>query len=290
LAPGVAAFNKPTNSSPIALSASNELLWVVNPDSDTVSVFRTSDNTKVISDIPVGDEPQSVALHPNNTFAYVANAAGNSITVIKITNASVNSFRAAPDTTVGPGGEIITGAEPWNVVISPDGNRVFVANSAQDTISVLRTDTNAVIGAVNLRTTACNNNDPNYHFQPRGLAVTQDNTRLFVTRFFSFTGGNAPKQATDNGKVGVVCRFNVNTGGANAGAVLSAASKITLAPQITGFKIDTNADGVGDTDTSAYPNQLQSIVIRGGRAYLPNIAASPTGPLKFNVDTQAFLN
>ena len=295
-APGVAAFNKPTNSSPIALSASNELLWVVNPDSDTVSVFRTSDNTKVISDIPVGDEPQSVALHPNNTFAYVANAAGNSITVIKITNASVNSFRAVPDTTAGPGGEIITGAEPWNVVISPDGNRLFVANSAQDTLSVLRTDTNAVIGAVNLRTTACNDvtgdnvGDPNYHFQPRGLAVTQDNTRLFVTRFFSFTGGNAPKQATDNGKVGVVCRFNVNTGGANAGAVLSAPSKITLAPQVTGFKIDTNADGVGDTDTSAYPNQLQSIVIRGGRAYLPNIAASPTGPLKFNVDTQAFLN
>ena len=54
---GPAAFNKPTYSSPIALSASNELLWVVNPDNDTVSVFRTTDNTKVISDIPVGDEP-----------------------------------------------------------------------------------------------------------------------------------------------------------------------------------------------------------------------------------------
>jgi DNA-binding beta-propeller fold protein YncE/mono/diheme cytochrome c family protein len=296
LAPGLAAFTKPTSSSPIALSASNELLWVVNPDSDTVSVFRTSDNSKVISDIPVGDEPQSIALHPNNTFAYVANAAGNSVTVIKITNPSTTSFLAAPDTSAGPRGEIITGAEPWNIVISPDGNRVFVANSAQDTISVLRTDTNTLIGAVNMRTTVCNDvtgdnlGDADYHFQPRGLAVTQDNTRLYVTRFFSFTGGAAPKQATDNGKVGVVCRFSVNTGGANASAVLSAPSKITLAPQITGFKLDTNGDGVGDTDTSAYPNQLQSIVIRGNAAYLPNIAASPTGPLKFNVDTQAFLN
>ena len=50
-AAGPAAFGKPTTSSPIALSANNELLWVVNPDSDTVSVFRTSDNAKVISDI-----------------------------------------------------------------------------------------------------------------------------------------------------------------------------------------------------------------------------------------------
>ena len=42
--------------------------------------------------------------------------------------------------------------------------------------------------------------------------------------------------------------------------------------------------------TSAFPNQLQSIVIRGNQAYLPNIAASPNGPLRFNVDTQAFVN
>src|SRR5260370_7567791 len=35
---------------------------------------------------------------------------------------------------------------------------------------------------------------------------------------------------------------------------------------------------------------MQSVVIRGDQAYLPNIAASPTGPLHFNVDTQAFVN
>ena len=53
--------------------------------------------------------------------------------------------------------------------------------------------------------------------------------------------------------------------------------------------IDSTGDGQPDP-TSAFPNQLQSIVIRGNTAYLPNIAASPTGPLKFNVDTQAFVN
>ena len=58
---------------------------------------------------------------------------------------------------------------------------------------------------------------------------------------------------------------------------------------MTGFTIDSTGDGQPDP-TSAFPNQLQSIVIRGNTAYLPNIAASPTGPLKFNVDTQAFVN
>ena len=42
-------------------------------------------------------------------------------------------------------------------------------------------------------------------------------------------------------------------------------------------------------ETRAFPNQLQSVVIRGSRAFLPNIAASPQGPLVFNNDTQAFV-
>jgi hypothetical protein len=53
--------------------------------------------------------------------------------------------------------------------------------------------------------------------------------------------------------------------------------------------VDINGDATPD-GTLAFPNQLQSIVLRGNRGYLPNIAASPKGPLKFNVDTQAFLN
>ena len=39
---GVAAFTEPTTSSPIALSADKKQLWVVNPDSDNVSVIDVS--------------------------------------------------------------------------------------------------------------------------------------------------------------------------------------------------------------------------------------------------------
>lgn len=86
-------FNRATYSSPIALSADNILVWSVNPGDESVSVIRTSDNTK-IKNIKVGDEPQSVALIPNNAYAYVANAAGSSVSVIKIKNANPSAFDA----------------------------------------------------------------------------------------------------------------------------------------------------------------------------------------------------
>jgi YVTN family beta-propeller protein len=278
-------YNRPTYSSPIALSANNAFVWSVNPDDNTVTVIRTDTNA-VVRTIRVGDEPQSIALDPGNRYAYIANAAGNNVTVIRITNANPNNFAAVVDTRTGPNGSLITGAEPFNIVISPDGKRVFVANSSQDTITVIDATTRQIIGDVNLRNSLCNANDPNRHFQPRGLAVTQDNKRLYVTRFLSFTkrGG---VQGDDNGREGVVCRLDINTNSINITDYVPRA-RIKLAAQAVN-EFDTNGDGTPDP-AAAFPNQLQSIVIRDGHAYLPNIAASPSRPLRFSADTQAFVN
>ena len=38
-------FTQPTYSSPIALSADNQLVWSVNPDDNSVSVVRTDTNS-----------------------------------------------------------------------------------------------------------------------------------------------------------------------------------------------------------------------------------------------------
>jgi YVTN family beta-propeller protein len=281
----LATFDGPTYSSPIALDAAKNLIWVVNPDDDSVSVIGDLDtnNPRVIAEFATGDEPQSVALDTgvgSGYRAYVANAAGNSVTILNVSNSSSSSVTATFEK------ELITGAEPWNVVASPDGRRVFVANSVQDSLTVIDTATRNIVGSVDLRNSTCNDPDRKRHFQPRGLAVTANNDRLYVTRFLSFTGGPTPKQGNDEGKTAVVCLLNIPN---NVNTLPTVAGPIALAPQITGFKIDSNGDAVED-DTKAYPNQLQSIVIRGNQAYLPNIAASPSGPLKFNVDTQAFVS
>jgi YVTN family beta-propeller protein len=296
-----AVFNHPTNSSPISLSADNRLIWVVNSDDDSVSVIRTDLNT-VIARIKVGDEPQSVALAPDNKFAFVANAAANTVTVIEIINPDPNRFIAEVDKSVGNDGQLTTGAEPWNIVTSPDGKRVFVANSGQDTITVIEVNRNEnnekdknnkkpkikIIGNVDLRESVCNAPDHERRFQPRGLAVTQDNSQLYVTRFLSFTKPEGGKQGDDNGREGLVCRLEIDTD-SNKISDYTPVSAIRLAAQVTGFQVDSNNDGIPD-DTSAFPNQLQGIVIRGDHAYLPNIAASPQGPQLFNVTTQAFVN
>src|ERR687888_2282647 len=64
-------FKAPTYSSPIAMSANGKFVWSVNPGADTVSVIYTKTN-KAIATVKVGDEPQSVALDPNNRYAFVA--------------------------------------------------------------------------------------------------------------------------------------------------------------------------------------------------------------------------
>jgi YVTN family beta-propeller protein len=274
-------FSGATTSSPISMSRDGRLVWVVNPGADSVTVIRTSSNT-VLRTIGVGDEPQSVALDPSNRFAFVANAAGSSVSVIRIVNPTPTSaFRAQVVR------RLTTGAEPWNIVASPDGRRVFVANSGQDTITVIDALRPRIIGNVDLTRGRCAGPDRNRHFQPRGLAVERNSNRLYVTSFLAFTrpGG---KQGDDNGRQGVVCRLSIDTESDDI-ADYRPRTRITLAPQVTGFTIDRDGNGTPDP-TTAFPNQLQSIVIHGGQAYLPNIAASPDGPFRFDVSTQAFVN
>jgi YVTN family beta-propeller protein len=285
-------FPGPTYSSPIAMSADERLVWVVNPDVDTVSVIDTGTN-RVVGTIAVGDEPQSVALDPANRYAYVANAAESTVSVIRISSPDPAAFKARVDRRVGRGGKLTTGAEPWNIVASPDGRRIFVANSSQDTITVIdaprrRPALPRIIGHVDLRGSRCNAPNRRRHFQPRGLAVTEDSKKLYVTGFLAFVrpGG---RQADDTGKVGVVCRLDIHTKSTRLRSSRPAA-RITLATREAGFQIDADPNTIGQEPVLAFPNQMQSIVIRGNRAYLPNVAASPDGPLRRNGNTHSFVN
>jgi len=46
---------------------------------------------------------------------------------------------------------------------------------------------------------------------------------------------------------------------------------------------------VFDTTTGAFPNLLESIVIRGNFAYVTSTCSSPNGPFRFNVNVQSCL-
>jgi YVTN family beta-propeller protein len=293
-----AKFSAPTNSSPITMSADGRLIWVVNPGGDQVVVIGAKSN-KVLKKIKVGDEPQGVAVDPNNRYAYVANAASGNVTVIRIKNPKPGNFRASVARDLGNNGRFLTGAEPWNIVSSPDGRRVYVANSSQDSISVIdairqvgkrgrkRKTSPKVLGHVPLRDSACSR-DEDFHFQPRGMAVSKNSKKLFVTSFFAFQRPGF-QQVNDQGRQGIVCRININTKAKKGRLGAKPSARIRLLPRDSGFTADKNVDNVQDP-VFAWPNQMQSIVIRGGQAFVPNIAASPEGPQRFNNTTMAFVN
>ncbi len=267
-APAVASGQLAKNSSsssPIAISDDDALIVVVNNLNDSISIINVAGdaNTKV-AEIPVGDEPRTVAITPDKRRAYVTNQASATVSVIDLaTNQKTQ--------------DIPVGVEPYGIALTPDASRAYVANSASNTVSVIDTASNTVVATIKIP-----------GIQPRGVAITNNNGGtgqqfVYVTQFIS--------QPTASGGV------NLDQGSEGKVFVLSTTDDaqiqgvITLAAHDTGFAADRTKFGGTDKDaTFAYPNQLQAIVLKNGRGYLPNVAASPEGPVKFNVDTQAFLS
>jgi YVTN family beta-propeller protein len=173
--------------------------------------------------------------------------------------------------------DIPVGAGPFGVALTPDGGRAYVANSASNSLSIIDTASNRVVGTILLP-----------GVQPRGVAVTNDSggqgpQHVFVTQYLSqptVSGGPGLDQGSE-GKVFVISTADDT----------HVQGVITLAAQDTSFAADRTAFGGTAADpTFAYPNQLNTITLKNGHGYLPNVAASPEGPVKFNVDTQAFLS
>ena len=255
----------PGSSSPIAISDDDALLVVVNNLDDSITVINVAGdaNTKV-AEIEVGDEPRTVAITADKRFAYVANQGSATVSVIDLTANQKTQ-------------DIPVGVEPYGVALTPNGTRAYVANSASNTVSVIDTASNTVVATIAIP-----------GIQPRGIAITnneggQGQQFVYVTQFLSQpTPSGSPGQ--DQGSEGKVFVLSTTDDNQIQGV-------ITLSAHETGFAANRTAFGGAETEpTFAYPNQLQAIVLKNGRGYLPNVAASPEGPVRFNVDTQAFLS
>src|SRR5690349_13420547 len=62
---GATRFAGPTQSGPLALSADSTLLAVSNVDNGSVSLFDVgNDKNALLGEVPVGKEPQGVAMTP----------------------------------------------------------------------------------------------------------------------------------------------------------------------------------------------------------------------------------
>jgi len=263
-----------THSSPIAITSDNKFVWSANPDNNSVSVFEVippPTELQKVAEVPVGTEPWCVAITPDNAKVYVTNQVSGTVSVIN------QATRAVLKT-------VKVGTEPFGCALTPDGSRLYVTNISSDNVSVIDTATDTLL-------TTIQNVGP----RPRGIAITGDGLtdgltgelKVYVTQFLSERpADNDPRPLTqsegrDDGRVGRVTVIDATLNQviktivlnplANVGGFLSDGSTLDREP----------LTGVFDNVTGAFPNLLESIVIKGTLAYLPNTCSSPNGPFRF---------
>ena len=137
----------------------NARLWVVNPDSNSVSVFDAVTRGK-LAEVPVGAAPSTLARAGDGRI-WVANSRGASLTVINPTSFSVSATIQMP-----------RASQPQGIVMSPSGAQAYVTLAATGQLLRLDTSSFAQTGALALP-------GP----QPGGLAASGDGARLYVSRF-----------------------------------------------------------------------------------------------------------
>jgi len=304
-APSATAIG-PRQSGPIALTADDSTLVNVNPEANTISVFDSSSSTLVkLGEVKVGRDPESVAVQPNvdrhgddddededgqrdGALAYVANSFDGTVSVVSLKNRKVKDV-------------IKVGAEPSAVALSPNGTRLYVANSSSNNLMVfdVTKKTPTFISSVDLSS---------FGTAPRAIAITNDgdtddtDETVFVALFYAQLrpGKTAQNETEDDQREGRVVAISAATN-----SVLGPTT--TLQPiSNTGFNANGRlSPGPGQvpnvpstnpqtftTPTGSYPNQLASIAIHPTRslAYVVSTGASPNGPQRFNVMAQGMVS
>ncbi|MDB4969801.1 MAG: hypothetical protein JWN44_5490 [Myxococcales bacterium] len=245
------ALERPSRSSTIAITDDGFLVVMVNPDDDSISIFKTDDNSRVAK-LTTGKEPWSVVAAPDNRTVYVANRAD--ATVVKVSG--IDSLKP---TVSAP---LAVGAEPTGLALSPTGAKLFVAEFAQGRVSQIDTASMTVTGTI----------DAPLH--PRALAVTNNgdlndsDELLLVPEFFGevVTG----RDGKDDGLTGRIRMYHVSD--------LTPSMPIVLAPIDTGFL----KNGTGPATVKTSPNQLTSITILDKRVFVTSVSVSPEGPPRFD--------
>ena len=146
-------------ASSIVLSPDATRIFVVNPDSDSVSAVNVQTQEK-IKETYVGDDPRNLGLSPDGSRLYVISQGSATLTSLDTQTLSVMaSMRVS--------------AEPYDVVIDPEGRFAFVSSSALALIEVIDLSLNEVAVQIPVGP------------RPKGLALAADGSRLYATHFLS---------------------------------------------------------------------------------------------------------
>ncbi|HJZ78525.1 MAG TPA: bifunctional YncE family protein/alkaline phosphatase family protein [Vicinamibacterales bacterium] len=158
----------------------------------TISVFDTVAN-RVVKDIEVGLHPSGMAVSPDGSRLYVANANSDSVSVIDTARDTVESTIDVRLTDSSP-----LGSAPNAIAVSQDGETLYVANAGNNAIAVVEPQRHG-------RSDKVRGFIPVGWF-PTAVALTKTEDRLIVGNGYGF-GSIAPAPAGAAGR-----RYQYRTG------------------------------------------------------------------------------
>jgi mono/diheme cytochrome c family protein len=243
--PNSPILTRESKSSAIAISSDDKYTIQVNPENDSITVLKTSDNSVVVNNFNVGDEPVSVVVHPDNTTAFVALRAEAKIV-------KINNFFSTPSIA----SSVNVGSEPTGIALSPRGDKLVVAEFAESRVALVDTKNMSLKAFQPMR-------------NPRAVAVTNNKNfsdkdeKIVVTEFYGRVTG---EEATDNGRTGAVRIFKLTD--------LSPQGEVLFPPAPVGKFLPPPANVSAET-TQASPNQLASVAIVGDKFFATAVAAAP---------------
>ncbi|MEN3943857.1 Ig-like domain-containing protein [Prosthecobacter sp. SYSU 5D2] len=177
---------KPSASTSIAFevrSTGNGRVWVVNPDSDSVTIFDAVTRAK-LAETTVGTAPRSVAIAPDGR-AWVTNVESGTISIL-----NGSSYAVAATVTLP------RGSRPFGLAFDPNGTAAYVALEGSGQLLKLNPGTGATVSTQTVGQHA------------RHVAVSADGARVYVSRFITppVPGENTatPNPAGRGGEVVVV--------------------------------------------------------------------------------------
>lgn len=138
------------------------------PSSGTVSVFDLRSGT-LLREIEVGLHPSALALSPDQSKLFVANANSDTVAQLDTADAKLDRSIAVPLYRKAP-----LGSSPNALAVHPDGKTLFVANAANNAIAVVDLAAAKVRGFLPAG------------WYPTAVALTPDSQQLLIANGYGF--------------------------------------------------------------------------------------------------------
>ncbi len=166
----------PTGEFPVAAAVDpgGEFLFVVNSQSDDISLFRVSNLSQGV--VPLGstragDDPSSLVVSSSGDFVYVLNDKSNDVAILRLDRSTATLTRL---------GAVSTGRGPRAAAITPDGRFLLTANRLTNDLSVFARSSDGSLSEVECRGECDDSGRVPVGVAPQSIAVSPNGRFVLV--------------------------------------------------------------------------------------------------------------